>query len=302
MAAPVVRVIRPGDATKPNPFTICVVANPALEVAWHGDEFIIDPIIADQSGFDAAVAYVEEVLFGMLPGQAERFLGDPLLEPRVPMISVFAPGLLPEDANSLVAQDSVSDLLVARRTAFKPFLARYGQSADVVYAISASETHARASAWPTSDDDAGPGTAFTLDGVTLYHRHNCLIPGTIAQHVSSTSLTALHEFGHALSSYSNGQIVDLYVDGALAVNNKRGRPIPECFAEYNGTDLAADPLRDGLGYKPGWQSYHCALHDTRFPAVMDDYWRAPGGVPERCGHDQITRSFLLDRVRAKQGR
>jgi hypothetical protein len=299
---PVIRVIRPGDLTKPNPFSICVVANPALEAPWQSGQFIIDPIMANQGAFDAAVQYVERVLFGMLPAQAERFLGHPSIAPRVTMFSVFTPGLPADGENSLVAQDGVSELLIARRTAFKPFLARYGRAADVVYAISASETHTRASAWPTSDDDAGPGTPFTLDGATLYHRHNSRIPGTIAQHTTSSSLTALHEFGHALSSYSNGQVVDLYVDSDPGVNNKRGRPIPAQFGGYDGINLAADTLRDGLGYEPAWQSYHCALNDARFPAVMDDYWRAPGGVPERCEHDQITRRFLLDRVRAKQER
>jgi hypothetical protein len=300
--APIIRVIRPGDITKANPFTICIVANPVLEAPWRSGQFIVDPITEHQSDFDSSAAYVEQVLFGLLPGQAERFLGDPSIGAKVTMISLFVPGVPAEDANSLVAQDGVSNLLVARRTAFRPFLARYGLAADVVYAISGSETHTRASAWPTTDDDTGPGDTFLLDETTLHHRHRCRIPGTVAQHSTSGSLTALHEFGHALSSYSNGQIVDLYVDGDPGVNNRRARPIPPKFAVYNGTNLAADPVRDKLGYGPGWTSYHCALNDPRFPAVMDDYWQASGGVPERCQHDQITRRFLLDRIRAKQGR
>jgi hypothetical protein len=300
--APAIRVIRPGDTAKPDPFTICIVANPAIESPWRNGRFVVDPITSQHRAFDASVMYVEQALFGRLQNQAERFLGDPTLGSGVRVVSLFVPDLPPDDANSLVAQDPSSELLIARRTAFNPLLARYGLSADVAYAISASESHTRASAWPTSDDDAGPGTPFTLDGVTLYHRHRCLIPGTVAQHVTSSSLTALHEFGHALSSYSNGQVVDLYVDGEPGVNNKRGRPIPAHFAVYNGTNLAADSMRDGLGYPAQWQSYHCALNDPRFPAVMDDYWSAAGGIPERCQHDQITRRFLLDRIRAKQGR
>ena len=299
---PRVRVIRPGDTTKPDPFTVCIVANPVLEVPWKSGQFTIDPVTSDESAFDTAAAYVEQVLFGRLPNLAEQFLGDASIEPGVRVISMFVRGLPAEDENSLVAQDGVSNLLIARRTAFKPFLARYGEFADIVYAISASETHTRASAWPTSDDDDAAGVPFNLDGTTLYHRYEALIPGTVAQHVTSDSLTALHEFGHALSSFGNGQITDLYVDSDPAVNNKRGRPIPAGFAVYDGTNLAADRRRDGLGYPPGWQSYHCALNDPRFPAAMDDYWSAPGGMPERCQHDQITRRFLLDRVRAKQER
>jgi hypothetical protein len=299
---PVVRVIRPGDTTKPDPFTICVVANPALEEPWKSGQFIIDPITGNQPAFDGSVRYVEQALFGMLPGQAETFLGDPAVGSKVRLVSVFAQGLPADDANSLVAQDAESDLLVARRTKFAPFLARFGLAADVVYAISQSQTHARASAWYTSDDDVRPGVRFRLDGAVLHHRFHNLIPGTIAQHATSRTLTALHEFGHALSSYTNGKIVDLYVDGPAGVNNKRGRPIPAQFAVYRGTTFATDGVRDGLGYPPHWKSYHCELHAPGFPAVMDRYGFAAGGIFARCQHDRITRRFLLDRIRAKQSR
>lgn len=299
---PDIRVIRTGDNTKPDPFTICVVSNPALEVPWQSGQFITDPVTTAQAEFDSSVRYVERALFGALPNQAEALLGDASISPQVRMVSLFVQGLAAEDANALVGQDGLSNLLVARRRTFKPFLARYNLVADVVYAISKSESHTRASAWFTSDDDSRPGIPFTLDGVALHHRFYNLIPGTIAQHTTSTSLTAVHEFSHALSSYSNGQIVDLYVDSPPGANNKRGRPIPGRFAVYNGTNIAADPARDGIGYPPQWQSYHAALHDSNFPAVMDDYWQAVDGIPEHCQHDQLTRRFLLDRVRAKQAR
>lgn len=178
---PDIRVIRPGNTSKTNPFTVCVVANPALEAPWRTGQFMVDPIASQQNIFNTSVAYIERALFGMLPNQAEQFLGDASIAPGVRMISVFVQGLSPADANSLVAQDAASNILVARRTAFNPFLAQHGLQAAVIYAISASQTHTRASAWFTSDDDAGPGTPFTLDGITLHHRHNALIPGTIAQ-------------------------------------------------------------------------------------------------------------------------
>jgi hypothetical protein len=299
---PVIRVIRPGDTTKPDPFTVCVVANPALEAPWKRGQFVIDLVTGNQSGFDDSVRYVEQALFGMLPGQAETFLGDPAVGSKVRLVSVFAQGLPADDASSLVAEDAVSDLLVARRTRFAPFLARFGLAADVVYAISQSPGHVRASAWFTSDDDARPGVRFVLDGAVLHHRFHNLIPGTIAQHVTKRSLTALHEFGHALSSYTNGKVVDLYVDGPAGVNNKRSVSRPTTFAVYRGTTFATDGVRDGLGYPPQWKSYHCELHDPGFPAVMDRYGFAAGGMSARCQHDRITRRFLLDRVRAKQSR
>lgn len=299
---PIIKTIRPGDTTKPDPFSICIIANPALEAPWNSGTFIADPIMANQPAFDACAAYIVTSLFGGLPGQLERLLGDPSIAPKIRVTSLFVAGLPVADQNSLVAQDGVSNLLVARRTGFGPFLARYGQRADVAYAVSQSASHTRASAWFTSDDDAGPGTPFTLDGANYSHRHRSLIPGTIALHSTSNSMTAVHEFGHALSSYTNGSLVDLYADSRPGFNNKWGRPIPANFATYKGVAFSSDAIRDGLGYPGNWQSYHPALISTAFPALMDNYWLAHDHVPEHCQHDGITRQFLFDRLRAKISR
>lgn len=302
VSQPVIKIIRRGDTTKPNPFTICIAANPALEAPWGSNAFAADPISANQVAFDAAVQYVDTALFGALPNQREQFINDPTVAAKIRVVSIFVQGLSLSDSNALVAQDGVSNILVARRTAFTPFLARYGLYADVAYAVSGSKSHTRASAWFTSDDDSRGGVNFTLDGASLSHRYHNLIPGTVAIHTSSNSLTALHEFGHALSSYSNGSVVDLYVDSGVGLNNKLGRPIPPAFGTYNAVAFNSDSVRDGLGYPPGWQSYHSELIDANVPAVMDDYWQAATHVPEHCQHDKITRQFLLDRLQAKVAR
>ena len=104
---PTTRIIQAGDAAKLNPFTICIIANPALEAPW----------------------------------------------------------------NSLVANDGVSNLLVARRSVFSAFLARYGLFLDIAFALSESLTHTRATSWYTTDDDTRGGMRFTLDGSVLYHRY-----------------------------------------------------------------------------------------------------------------------------------
>ncbi|PYS25025.1 MAG: hypothetical protein DMF72_02985 [Acidobacteria bacterium] len=296
------KTIRVGDTTKPDPFTVAIIANPYLEAPWNSGTFVPDPIRTNQPAFDSCVNYIVASLFGGLAGQAERLLGDLAIAPKVRVLSVFDPGVPSGDQNSLVAQDGVSNLLVPRRDNFKPFLAQHGVEADVAYAVSLSQSHTRASAWFTTDDDAGPGNNFTLDGKTFSHRHRNITPGTIAIHSSATSMTAVHEFGHALSSYSNGAVLDLYVDSKLGLNNKRGRPIPASFATYDGVVMASDPIRDSLGYPVTWQSYHCELITPAFPALMDNYWMAPGGIPEHCQHDRITRQFLMDRVRAKISR
>ena len=295
---PVASVLRKG-AKKPDPFSIVIVANPALETPWMSGTFVVDPATSNHAAFNRCAHYILDALFGTLPSQREALLADPTIAPHVRVVALFVPGLPPQNPNALVAQDGVSNLLVARRSVIVPFLTRYGLQADVAYAVSASGSHDRASAWFTSDDDARPGCPFALDGITLYHRHYNLIPGTVAIHRNSRSLTALHEFGHALSSYTNGSVLDLYVDSRAELNNKRGRPIPATFATYSGIALPADTARDGLGYPPGWQSYHCELIDPSLPAVMDNYWAAPSGIPEHCLHDRITRQFLRERLLVK---
>lgn len=298
-----IRQVRPGDAgVRPTPFTIVIVANPALEAPWNSGAFVVDPIMANRPAFDAAVQYIDRSLFGGLPQQQENLLADQAIAPHICVVSVWVQGLNAEDGNALVAQDGVSDILVARRSMFVPFLDQFELTADVAYAVSASPTHTRASAWFTSDDTARGGVAFTLDGVNLQHAYFNLVPGTVGIHTTSNSLVALHEFGHALSSYENGSVVDLYVDSGPGFNNKRGRPIPVNFAAYDGVTYRSDQTRDGLGYPAGWQSYHCELTAPAYPAVMDNFWQAPGGPPERCMHDRITRQFLRDRLLAKFGR
>jgi hypothetical protein len=299
--AVVQNVVRPG-AAKANPFTVCVVANPALESPWNSGAFLADPIIGQLATFQAAVAYIDAALFGILPGQRESVLADPAIMPFVRVVSLYDDGLPTIASNSLVAQDGASNTLVARRALFNAFLANYGLKADVAYAVSSSPSHTRASAWFTTDDDTRPGVGFTLNGNQgFFHRFYNVIPGTIAIHSTASSLTAAHEFGHAISSYTNGKIMDLYVDSAAGFNNLLGRPIPPIFCDYNGRNFPSDTSRDGLGYPSTWQSYHSALVDPACPAVMDNYWLSQKG-PVACLHDSVTKAFIRDRLIAKIGR
>jgi hypothetical protein len=298
--AVVSKVMRAG-AAKPNPFTICIVANPLIEAPWNAGTVAMDPLIGQLAAFQAAATYIDSALFGLLPGQQESLLADPALMPFIRVVSLYDDAVPNALQNALVAQDGSSNILVPRRTAFSPFLARYALNADVAYAVSASVTHTRASAWFTTDDDTQPGVPFTLDGNQFFHRFYNTIPGTVAIHVTANSLTALHEFGHAISSYSNGKILDLYVDSPTALNNKVGRPIPGSFCSYQGTTFSTDPVRDGLGYPASWQSYHCELVDPACPAVMDNYWLSSKG-PIACLHDAVTKAFIRDRVLVKINR
>ena len=273
----------------------------SLEVPWNSGGVVKDPLIGQLAAFQAAATYIDSALFGLLPGERENLLADPALMPSIRVVSVYDDGLPITLSNALVAQDGSSNILVPRRTAFSPLLANYKINADVAYAVSASTSHTRASAWFTTDDDGQSGVPFTLDGNQFFHRFYNTIPGTVAIPVTATSLTALHEFGHAISSYSNGKILDLYVDSPAALNNNVGRPIPAGFCNYQSTSFSTDSLRDGLGYPATWQSYHCELADPTCPAVMDDYWQSTKGSVA-CLHDTVTKAFIRDRVAAKIGR
>ncbi len=308
-------VLRSGDATKLNPFTICIVANRYLEAPLNSGTFIPDPIIGNKASFDQCAKYIVDCLTGVLPNQYEGILNDPAILPHVKICTIFDP--VPatttdpnqQDSESLIGQDAASFLLVVRRTQIKNYLqAKYGKIVDVAYAITASNTHQRASAWFATDDPANVGVSFNLDGLKLVHCYESFVPGTVAIYCTAASLTATHEFGHALSSYQNGMVVDLYIDGNSAVNNKRRRPIPPQFATYSAAAMISDTTRGHLGYPLTWQSYHCERNGAApvgldLPAIMDNYYMVPGGChSEQCEHDVVTRKFLKDRLVAKINR
>lgn len=152
---------------------------------------------------------------------------------------MYVGGLAPSGATALVGEEDYSGtgIIVPRRDQVPPMLRYLGVNPDIAFIVSNSPTHARASAYGTSDDDARAGDAFAYDGHRMYHRYFHLVPGMTAMHSTSSALTAAHEFGHAFSSYSNGFITDLYVDSPLAFNNKIGRRIPTTFATYKGRGL-----------------------------------------------------------------
>ncbi len=188
------KVMRAG-AAKPNPFTICIVANPTLEAPWNSGTVVADPIIGQPAAFQAAAAYIDSALFGLLPGQQEVLLADPAIMPFIRVVSLYDDGIAPSLANALVAQDGASNILVARRSIFVQFLSGYGVAADIVYAVSASASHTRASAWFTTDDDTGGGMPFSLDGNQLFHRFNSLIPGTVGIHARRIRLLLCMNLG-----------------------------------------------------------------------------------------------------------
>jgi hypothetical protein len=194
-----------------------------------------------------------------------------------------------------------------RRGALVSFLTRFHETADMVFVLHDSATHTRASAWYTSDDNARGTVAYTYDGTARSHGRFCSVPGSCAIPITvdTTGMTALHEFGHAGSDFANGIVADLYYDNSLGgfeINKKyRARAtdaVPATFATYNGTAVAGDPNRDGLGYPNTWVSYHPQPLDATRPNLMDNYWLA-FDTPHRCRLDQLTYAWFRDRLLAK---
>jgi hypothetical protein len=293
-----------GDPTRRDAFTILIINNPALERPWGSGNFVPDlvgagPSSADRDVFTDQARYIFDNLFGNLPGQAEPLLRDSPYARRIRVTSMYAWGFEPGDATALIGEEDFTGtgILVPRRDVVPAMLRYLGTNPDIVFIVSNSPTNARASAYGTTDDDGRGGVPFTYDGKRFYHRYFHLIPGMAAMHTTSLALTAAHEFGHAFSSYSNGFVTDLYVDGGPEFNRKTGRPIPAVFATYQGVAYPSDQTRDGLGYPEDWISYHPGLADPAQPALMDNFFFSDGYVSSR--HDRITKRYMLDRVEAK---
>jgi hypothetical protein len=300
-----VTVIRPGDNI-PNPYTIAIIANPALERPLGSGNFVVDPIMANLALFNTTVNYIVTNLFDGLADQRETFLNSPGIGPKIRVLSLVILNLPPDTNTAMIGEEKTTNIIDPRPAAIQSVLGLFHLPADVIYAVTASPTHTRSSSIPGTDDDSRGGVSFTLDGATLNHRFFSTIPGTVALSTTANSLTALHEFGHAASSVNNGFVDDLYMKitslPPKAINVKTARPIPVNFANYNGTTMLSDKNRDGLGYPKDWLNYDCELLDASLPAVMDNYFQAGDGVPVHCRHDRITRQFLIDRITAKLSR
>lgn len=293
------RVLQTGDA-KHAPYTIVFVANPALEAPWRSGQFIADAMPSNKAAFDASVAYALDCILGRLPGQAEVFMGDPAIGPHIRVESIRETGLPATPNNALAGESPLGQLLAPRRDEAVAFVRRHEVEPDVVFVISSSTVYSRASAFGTTDDVTRAGTPFVLDGANNTHWHFAEIPGTAALHHTNRSLTPLHEFGHAASSYQSGFVDDLYVDGVKQLNRRVGRPIPAQFATYAGAAYLSDLGRGGLGYPPSWKSYHCQHMVPALPAAMDDYTAVAN--PLLCRHDEMTIAYMADRLIAKIGR
>jgi hypothetical protein len=261
----------------------------------------------DVAPFTEVAKYVKENLFGELEGQADKLLGDSPHSSKIKFSSMFISGVPVSDATSFAGEQGgiFGRFLKPRREAVVTMLAGIGMNPDIVFIVTQARRCHRAGALGTTDDDTRGGIPASFDGRIIYHRFYHKIPGMATIHVRNDDMTAAHEFGHAFSSYSNGFVTDLYRDsdeychGTIVFNRKVGRPIPDIFAEYNGTIYRSDKTRNSLGYRD-FKTYNSELVDPRRPALMDEYRETVTPLSSR--HDKMTKAYVLDRIAAKVSR
>jgi hypothetical protein len=294
-------VWRPGDPASRDPLFILILNNMWLERPLLSGHFVPDlcggPHSGDRTLFTQTARYIVRSLFGELLCQAEKLLADSPYARKIRVTSMYVSGLAPGRATALVGETDYADILEPRRGFVPSMLQTLGVDPDVVFLVSNSATHCRASAFAADDDDTCGGIPFHYDGHLLYHRYHHRLPGIVALHTTSSALTAAHEFGIAFSSYTNGLVTDLYVDGGPAFNRKAGLLTPEVFARYRGVAYQTDQARDSLGYPSGPVSYRPERIDPSQPALMDNFFFSNAGVGSR--HDRLTKRYILDRVEAK---
>lgn len=298
-AAPDSIDLLPG-AAKAAPFTIAFIANP--RVTRVGGAIVADPIQAARGRFNSAVARGLQALFAVR---------ESLLHPYADEIRVVARFTPPAAGMAPLCEHQPGGLTYPNQANITAYLAAAVLPADVCYAVFREPAFNRATADFTVD---GPAAfldhGFSFDAVHGQHSRVTTQPGVVAMHAPPmTSMTPIHEFGHAMSSSGNGACGDLYVDDVnvgFVMNRKRRptvvSPFPAVFARYGGTDYPTDRPRGayvgrgGIGYAH-WHNYGAELIDRRRPNLMDNFNLAANR--RLCLLDELTRRFLRDRIEAK---
>ena len=207
-----------------NPYTIAIVANPVL---IKKDETLdYDPIIQEDK--DLFVKVVIRILRSFLNNELTR---KPEIFSRLKIITIFDENSEKLDQNAL-CYESPGTITLAPRKATQDgagihsipyeYIKSFDVDADVIFIISASQTHSQSSARFAVENAAldGEGFEFTFtDDLTDAgmqpgtHTYYSDLPGIIALSAWDDRLkTPVHEFAHAMSSIKNGAIVDEYVD------------------------------------------------------------------------------------------
>lgn len=307
-AKPTVRLLYPG-AQKASPYTIALVANPAI-ASKNASQFRADPIMTERSSFHDAVGKTLRVLLTLKEDILRQF------ETNIEFLTVFDGSAAPGDQTALAIDATVDfeEILEPRRAKVAPFLGPHGVNADVVFLLS-GEPVQRAVARPTTDSQAQT-TKLAYGGHAKPQGHFPTVPGSIVLPLEvlegALDPTAIHEFCHAAASSDEGRVIDLYVDeddgSGLFTVNKKWRDlvggnipnVPDAFVTAVGTDFASDKKRNSVGYENTWTSYHPELVDKKRVNLMDDFNFSKD--PKKCRLDTLTYAWLSKRLQAKINR
>ncbi|MFQ5864372.1 MAG: hypothetical protein ACE5IW_03990 [bacterium] len=335
--------------TKENPYTVVILANPFIESPSNSSskpaEFKIDPILNKPDIFKAKVSLI-------LSGLANNYVVQHFM-PKIRFVAIFDPamGELDQfDQKRILTGEELKDMssdqqkwheMAARALCREYFVGgiigpvqgrinRYLERrypaigrTDIVFAVTASETHIRSSARFTVDDETGVADSFifraTPDAPQLkgYYRPYAEIPGMVAYSAWDERLkTPIHEFAHAMSSSKNGLIDDEYYDDlfydttkTIVINKRHATAemdinkdkifqpgeLPLIFSQYieNGRirEFLTDKFRFTLSF---WRSFVPGRASARIPCTMDR-------SGELHQFDLLIHHFMSRRLNAKVG-
>jgi len=330
------------------PYTIAFVANPQIHKRLGPPAFETDPIIQD---LDLFLRAVDRALAGL---EADDVLGRPEIWSRVRVITIFDDSLAkvndPEIAlveeyqTTAVIDGQVIDNLVNPMPPgnFKKVIERHLSSInlksltdiDVVFAMTASPTHDRSTAYyadwdensETPKNQFAPGKEFkyepdpdlgkgndiqppALDVPPFFRKHDfrseCF--GRVALNVVGVrQKTFIHEFAHAMSSASHGLICDEYADQFYVEHTcPDATPTPESEPKFyiNRIERKKAEPPDGkvIPVHEIFAEYNGVLFhsDLAHPSAREDWI---GYFPERhspgigCIMDRETGPYRFDKL------
>jgi len=327
------------EAPPAKPYTIVFVANPKIHKRIGPPAFEKDPIIND---LDLFLRGVDRALAGL---EADDVLGRPEIWSRVRVITIFDPcvaeALVEEYQTTAVIDGQVIDNLVnpMESANFAKVIENHLTSigldltdVDVVFAMTASPTHDRSTAYyadwdeltVTRENQSAPGKEFGYapdpnsqkDGEILapvlnvspfFRKHDFGSEsfGRVALNVvGARQKVFIHEFAHAMSSASHGMICDEYADQFYVEHiclENAPPPTPKFYVNRIERNKAGLPDNRVIPVHEIFAEYNGVLFhsDLAHPSARENW---VGYFPERhspglgCIMDRETGPYRFDKL------
>lgn len=327
-------------------YTVVILANTFLEAERGSPKFREDEILDEPKLFKAKVECIIDSL-----RQSEilrKFISDMRFVAIIDPQKAKTNDRDEQRARALCLENSIDVIIEPRQRIYKrkedgtyelqeerlkKYLELYPSlgRVDIVYAVTASRTHTRSSAYYTIEEETTASEDFQF---ILYNKDGSLrdpllgryapprnvpefVPGLIAYSAwDNRRKTPLHEFAHAMSSTTNGLIYDEYndevpfnTDSLMVINKRRATAVmdddgndfiepselPELFAKFYeaGQPERNDFSTDRLRQKPfDWSSFVPDKDRPDEPCTMDR-----SGDFHRF--DMLIEYFMEQRLKAK---